>query len=73
MTTNAALANPHDNRLGFRINEWTSLTGTSRPTIWRQIKDGRLKIVNVNGIKLIPRSEAVRLGLLDDHAPDAPL
>lgn len=50
--------------LGWRINEWVLLTGTSRPTVWRQIKSGQLKVVNVNGIWLIPRTEAVRLGLL---------
>jgi hypothetical protein len=51
-------------RLAYRIGEWSELTGTSRVTTWRAIKAGRLKIVDVNGIKLIPRSEAVRLGLL---------
>jgi transcriptional regulator of acetoin/glycerol metabolism len=50
--------------LGWRINQWAVLTGTSRPTIWRQVKDGRLKLIDVNGIKLVPRSEAVRLGLI---------
>jgi predicted DNA-binding transcriptional regulator AlpA len=66
MTKNTAPSSA--DRLGWRINEWTALTRTSRPTIWRQIKDGRLKIIDVNGIKLIPRSEAVRLGLLDAGA-----
>ena len=66
MTAKAAHTNTIGDRLGFRINEWSRLTGTSRPTVWRQIKDGRLKIVDANGIKLVPRSEAVRLGLLDD-------
>jgi predicted DNA-binding protein (UPF0251 family) len=71
MRTKAARTNTIGDCLGFRINEWGRLTDTSRPTIWRQIKDGRLKVVDVNGIKLIPRSEAVRLGLLDEDAPDA--
>ena len=52
-------------RLGWRIAEWISLTGTSRPTVWRQIKRGDLNIVRVGGIPIVPRSEAVRLGLLD--------
>ena len=69
MSTKAANSNPVGDRLGFRVNEWCTLTGTSRPTVWRQVRDGRLKLVDVNGIKLVPRSEAVRLGLLD--APDA--
>jgi predicted site-specific integrase-resolvase len=71
MSTKAAHTDTIGDRLGFRIIEWCRLTGTSRPTIWRQIKDGRLKVVDANGIKLIPRSEAVRLGLLDEDAPDA--
>lgn len=52
-------------RLGWRLAEWTALTGTSRPTVWRQIKRGDLNIVRVGGIPIVPRSEAVRLGLLD--------
>ena len=58
----ASLADNHV--LGWRIGEWVVLTGTSRPTVWRQIKSGALKIVDVNGIKLVPRTEAVQLGLL---------
>jgi hypothetical protein len=41
----------HDNnrpnepdRLGWRISEWMRLTGTSRPTLWRQVKRGDLKL-----------------------------
>jgi predicted DNA-binding protein (UPF0251 family) len=71
MSTKAAHTNTIGDCLGFRVNEWCRLTDTSRPTIWRQIKDGRPKVVDANGIKLVPRSEAVRLGLLDDDSPDA--
>jgi hypothetical protein len=53
-----------ENRLGWRLAEWVAMTGTSRPTIWRQIKRGDLKIVRVGGIPLVPRTEAVRLGLI---------
>lgn len=51
-------------RLGWRVNEWVALTGISRPTVWRQIRDGRLNVVDVGGITIVPRAEAVRLGLL---------
>ena len=51
-------------RLGWRVNEWVKLTGISRPTVWRQIRDGRLKVVDVGGITIVPRAEAVRLGLI---------
>lgn len=57
--------------LGYRINQWCVLTGTSRPTIWRQVKTGRLKMISVNGIRLIPRSEALRLGLIEADASAA--
>jgi hypothetical protein len=52
--------------LGWRIDEWIKLTGTSRPTVYRHAKLGKLKVVYLGEkIPIIPRSEAVRLGLLD--------
>jgi len=51
-------------RLGYRISEWSEMTGTSRQTTWRAIRNGTLKTVDYNGIKLIPCREAIRLGLL---------
>jgi hypothetical protein len=53
-----------DARLGWRIKEWTALTGTSRPTFWRQVKAGQIKVVYIGGIPIVPRSEAIRLGLI---------
>jgi hypothetical protein len=52
-------------RLGYRITEWSEMTGTSRVTTWRNIKNGTLKVIDYNGIRLIPSSEAVRLHFLD--------
>jgi hypothetical protein len=52
-------------RLGYRIKEWSEMTGTSRVTTWRNIKNGTLKVIDYNGITLIPSSEAVRLHFLD--------
>jgi hypothetical protein len=49
------------NRLGYRISEWSAMTGTSRVTTWRAIKIGKLKAVDYCGIKLIPDSERARL------------
>jgi hypothetical protein len=57
-----------DHRLGWRISEWVELTGTSRPTLWRQVKSGKLKIVYVGTVPLVPRAEAIRLGLIDTEA-----
>jgi hypothetical protein len=60
---------PHlDDRLGWRIAEWCRLTGTSRPTAWRHAKTGKLKIVYMGAIPLVPRTEAVRLGFLPPEA-----
>jgi transcriptional regulator of acetoin/glycerol metabolism len=52
-------------RLGWRINEWVELTGMSRPTIWRQAKKGKLRIAYIGTVPIVPRTEAVRLGLID--------
>jgi hypothetical protein len=52
-------------RLGYRVSEWSEMTGTSRVTTWRNIKNGALRAIDYNGITLIPRSEAVRLKLLN--------
>ncbi len=49
-------------RLGYRISEWSEMTGTSRQTTWRAIRNGELKSVVYCGIRLIPDSERVRLG-----------
>ena len=41
------------------------MTGTSRVTTWRAIRSGALKVVDYNGIPLIPDSERVRLGFAE--------
>jgi hypothetical protein len=48
-------------RLGYRISEWSAMTGTSRVTTWRNIKAGKLKAIDYCGIKIIPESERARL------------
>ena len=62
----SSFGNPTDDRLGWRLPEWMRLTGISRPTLWRQIKRGDLKIVYIGPMPIVPRSEAIRLGLLDE-------
>ena len=51
-------------RLGWRINEWVVKTGTSRPTVWRQVKRGDLRLIYIGRTPIVPRSEAIRLGLI---------
>lgn len=52
-------------RLGYRVGEWSDLTGTSRQTTWRAIRKGALKVIDYNGISLIPDSERIRLGFAE--------
>ena len=54
-----------DQALGWRIDEWVALTGTSRPTVWRQHRDRKLKIIYVDKIPFVPRTEAIRLGFIN--------
>jgi len=54
-----------DQALGWRIDEWVALTGTSRPTVWRHHRDNKLKIIYVDKIPFVPRTEAIRLGFID--------
>jgi hypothetical protein len=53
-----------DQALGWRIDEWVALTGLSRPTVWRHNRDGKLKIIYVDKIPFVPRTEAIRLGFI---------
>ncbi|MEH2473644.1 putative DNA-binding transcriptional regulator AlpA [Nitrobacteraceae bacterium AZCC 2161] len=52
-------------RLGWRLPEWMKLTNTSRQTLWRQVKRGDLRIIYVGPTPMVPRSEAIRLGLIN--------
>jgi hypothetical protein len=53
-----------DQALAWRVDEWVALTGTSRPTVWRHHRDGKLKIVYIDKIPFVPRTEAIRLGFI---------
>jgi hypothetical protein len=57
---------PVHQRLGFRPAEFAALLGVSYPTIWRGIKSGKIDVVDQNGIKIIPRAYAVKVGLISD-------
>jgi predicted DNA-binding transcriptional regulator AlpA len=51
-------------RLGYRYSEFMKLTGISRPSLFRLIQNGDLKVVKLGTIKLVPHTEIVRLGLI---------
>ena len=55
---------PMNQRLGFRTGEFARLCGVSVPTIWRQIRDGKIEVVSIGGVRLIPRSYAIKRGLI---------
>ena len=55
-----------DQALGWRIDEWIALTGLSRPTVWRHHRYHKLKIIYVDKIPFVPRTEAIRLGFIDE-------
>jgi excisionase family DNA binding protein len=48
-------------RLAYSITEWSELTNTSKPTIYRQMNAGELRFVQVRGVRRIPAAESVRL------------
>jgi hypothetical protein len=58
-------------RLGFRPAEYAALLGVSVTHIWRGIKAGRIKTVDVNDVKIVPRSHAIEQGIItaDDRMP----
>ena len=55
---------PVHQRLGFRPAQFAALVGVSYVTIWRAIKRGDIEVVEQNGIKVIPRSYAVKAGYI---------
>jgi excisionase family DNA binding protein len=57
---------PLNERLGFRVNEWAELTGSSRVTVWRLIKAGKIPLVGHGSTKCIPRSFAIAQGYITE-------
>jgi hypothetical protein len=60
---------PTQMRLGFRPAEYAALLGVSATHVWRGIKNGTIKMIDVNGVGIIPRSHAINEGIItkDDH------
>jgi hypothetical protein len=54
---------PLEGRAAYTITEFGNLIGRSRVTIWRNIRAGKIKSVDVLGAKMIPASELQRLNL----------
>jgi excisionase family DNA binding protein len=63
----AILTVPVNRRLGFRVGEYANLLGISYTTVWRHVRDGKIKTIVVGGVKLIPRAFAIEQGLIRDN------
>ena len=46
------------------MGEFAAASGISLATLWRYVKEGKVKTVKIGNVKLVPRSEAQRLGLI---------
>jgi hypothetical protein len=58
---------PVNQRLGYRVREFAALCGVSYPTIWRDIRDKKIPVIVVGGVKLISRAHAIRCGLISEN------
>jgi hypothetical protein len=59
-----ATTSAQDDRLGWRIAEFCKLVPVNRATISKMAKQGELKLVYFGDVPIVPRTEAVRLGLI---------
>jgi hypothetical protein len=53
-----------DDRLAWRVAEFCKLVTVSRATISKMAKAGKITLVYFGDVPVVPRSEAVRLGLI---------
>jgi hypothetical protein len=54
----------NDERLGWRVAEFCKLVHIDRSTISKMAKQGKLTLVYFGDVPVVPRSEAIRLGLI---------
>lgn len=57
-------ATTSDDRLGWRIAEFCKLVPVNRATISKMAKAGQITLVYFGDVPIVPRTEAVRLGLI---------
>jgi hypothetical protein len=53
-----------DDRLGWRIAEFCKLVPVNRATISKMAKQGKIHLVYFGDVPVVPRTEAIRLGLI---------
>jgi DNA-binding Xre family transcriptional regulator len=64
--TNSTSPAQSDDRLGWRVAEFCQLIGISPATISKMAKAGKITLVYFGDLPVIPRAEAVRLGLISN-------
>jgi hypothetical protein len=55
---------PNDERLGWRMAEFCRLIHIDRATVLKMAKAGQLNLVYFGKCPVVPRTEAIRLGLI---------
>jgi hypothetical protein len=55
---------PTEARLGWRMDEFSELFSVSREQLWKLEKKGEIRLARLGRISIVPRHEAVRLGLI---------
>jgi hypothetical protein len=51
-------------RLGWRVSEFCKLVRVDRSTISKMAKQGKLTLIYFGDVPIVPRTEAIRLGLI---------
>jgi excisionase family DNA binding protein len=52
---------PVTQRRAFRVEAFCDCYGPSRSTVYKMIRDGKIRTVKVGGLRLIPAEEGERL------------
>jgi hypothetical protein len=64
MTKAPTSSTENDERLGWRVAEFCKLIGMNRATISKMQKAGQLNLIYFGDCPVVPRAEAIRLGLI---------
>jgi excisionase family DNA binding protein len=48
-------------RIGYRVNDFCTIAGISRTTLYELIREGKIKTILLGGRRIIPASEAERI------------